>query len=294
MAGTLRLLTRRTRTRPRTRKSASACLRPLRRSGPKRVGWRSTMRGVEFCNLKNPILRLYSRVVVCEIRKIEVLHRLHVIKGLRFGIFALALLVFFMLIVRVIKHQHCCDTEGKERTFKQKARGSAEEMSNFGVLPTLVLATCLWVPIALQQTIVAPCWECYDFEAAAVHEVRDPFAPSAPPSPPTPSPPTPTPTLSRPTPPPPTLTHVACEVPCVLMTDWPRPRAEPPGRDPSLGERSRDGNLPSRLLSHRLQRLQHLHRVERWHEALRFEGFPLGPLHEPLGARGRRRVGGGE
>ena len=216
------------------------------------------------------------------------------IKGIAFGIFALALLVFFLLIVRVIKHQHCCDTEGKERTFKQKARGSAEEMSNFGVLPTLVLATCLWVPIALQQTIVAPCWECYDFEAAAVHEVRDPFAPSAPPSPPTPSPPTPTPTLSRPTPPPPTLTHIACEVPCVLMTDWPRPRAEPPGRDPSLGERSRDGNLPSRLLSHRLQRLQHLHRVERWHEALRFEGFPLGPLHEPLGARGRRRVGPGD
>jgi cytochrome c-type biogenesis protein CcmH/NrfF len=93
------------------------------------------------------------------------------IKGIAWGIFALALLVFFMLIVRVIKHQHCCDAEGKQRTFKQKARGSAEEMSNFGVIPTLVLATCLWVPIAMQQTIVAPCWECYDFEAAAVHEI---------------------------------------------------------------------------------------------------------------------------
>ena len=136
------------------------------------------------------------------------------IKGIAWGIFALALLVFFMLIVRVIKHQHCCDAEGKERTFKQKARGSAEEMSNFGVIPTLVLATCLWVPIAMQQTIVAPCWECYDFEAAAVHEVRDLFAPSAaPPSPPSP----PTPTHSRPPhpipphpiPPHPTLTRVA-------------------------------------------------------------------------------------
>jgi hypothetical protein len=93
------------------------------------------------------------------------------IKGIAWGIFALALLVFFMLIVRVIKHQHCCDAEGKQRTFKQKARGSAEEMSNFGVIPTLVLATCLWVPIAMQHTIVAPCWECYDFEAAAVHEI---------------------------------------------------------------------------------------------------------------------------
>jgi len=93
------------------------------------------------------------------------------IKGIAFGIFALALLVFFMLIGRVLKHQHCCDAEGKERSFKQKARGSAEEMSNFGVLPTFILATCLWVPIALQQTIVAPCWECYDFEAAAVHEI---------------------------------------------------------------------------------------------------------------------------
>ena len=106
------------------------------------------------------------------------------IKGIAFGIFALALLVLFMLLARVMKHQHCCDKEGKERTMKQKARGSAEEMSNFGVLPTLILATCLWVPIALQNTIVAPCWECFDFEAAAVHEVRPPRA--APPSPPNP------------------------------------------------------------------------------------------------------------
>ena len=103
------------------------------------------------------------------------------IEGIAFGIFALALLVLCMLLARVMKHQHCCDKEGKQRTMKQKARGSAEEMSNFGVLPTLVLATCLWVPIALQQTIVAPCWECYDFEAAAVHEVResDPVAPTS-------------------------------------------------------------------------------------------------------------------
>ena len=109
------------------------------------------------------------------------------IEGIAFGIFALAILVFCMLIVRVLKHQHCCDQEGKERTMKQKARGSAEEMSNFGVLPTLILATCLWVPIALQNTIVAPCWECFDFEAAAVHEVRPPRA--APPPPPPPPPP---------------------------------------------------------------------------------------------------------
>ena len=104
------------------------------------------------------------------------------IQGVAFGIFALALLVFFMLIARVMKHQHCC-TSGKKRTFKQKARGSAEEMSAFGVLPTLVLVICLWVPIALHQTILAPCWECYDFEAAAVHEVRDLSAAAPPPSP---------------------------------------------------------------------------------------------------------------
>ena len=71
-----------------------------------------------------------------------------------------------MLIVRVLKHQHCCDQEGKERTLKQKARGSAEEMSNFGVLPTFVLATCLWVPIAMQNTIVAAKRQQKHYEAA--------------------------------------------------------------------------------------------------------------------------------
>jgi len=44
-------------------------------------------------------------------------------------------------------------------------------MSQFGVLPSTVLMLCLWVPIATQRTLLEPCWNCYDFEAAAVHEI---------------------------------------------------------------------------------------------------------------------------
>jgi hypothetical protein len=94
------------------------------------------------------------------------------IQGIAFGIFGLAVIVLIMLLIQVGRHQRCCNEgEGGKRTYKQKARASAQEMSEFGVLPTTALFICLWVPIALQNTIVGPCWECYDFEAAAVHEI---------------------------------------------------------------------------------------------------------------------------
>jgi hypothetical protein len=93
------------------------------------------------------------------------------ILGISFGIFSVAMVVLFVLLFKVGKHQHCCDEEGRKRTCKEKTRLSAKEMADFGVLPTTVLFVCLWVPIALQQTIVKPCWECYDFEAAAVQGI---------------------------------------------------------------------------------------------------------------------------
>ena len=49
-----------------------------------------------------------------------------------------------------------------------------DEMAQFGVLPSTLLMLCLWLPIATQRTLLDPCWNCYDFEAAAVHEARKP------------------------------------------------------------------------------------------------------------------------
>lgn len=95
------------------------------------------------------------------------------IQGIAFGVFALAALICVMLILRVMSHQHCCNHKGEKghRTFKKKLRASAEEMSHFGVLPTTALLLCLWTPISLQNAILKPCWSCFDFEAAAVHEI---------------------------------------------------------------------------------------------------------------------------
>lgn len=92
------------------------------------------------------------------------------VAGIAWGTFGLAALILAMLTIRVMRHQHCCHAQ-QDMTFKQKFRASAEEASHFGVLPTTILLLCLWVPISMQNNIVQPCWECFDFEAAAVHEI---------------------------------------------------------------------------------------------------------------------------
>ena len=100
---------------------------------------------------------------------------LMMVQGIAWGTFSLAVLVAALLILRVLRHQHCfdyCDgIEGNEQTCKQKAKASAEEMASVGVLPMTLLLLCLWTPISMQNNIVDPCWGCYDFEAAAVHEI---------------------------------------------------------------------------------------------------------------------------
>ena len=90
-------------------------------------------------------------------------------QGLAFGVFGLSVVVCFVLIARVAKHQHCgCDSE---RTRSKKAFDILEEVNSWGVLPLAFLLMMLWTPISLQVNIFTPCWECYDFEAAATHEI---------------------------------------------------------------------------------------------------------------------------
>jgi hypothetical protein len=90
-------------------------------------------------------------------------------QGLAYGVFALALVTCIVLISRVAKHQHCgCDSE---RTKAKKAFDILEEVNSWGVLPLGFLLLMLWTPISLQVNIFTPCWECYDFEAAATHEI---------------------------------------------------------------------------------------------------------------------------
>jgi len=57
------------------------------------------------------------------------------------------------------------------RTRREKIKETLRELVGAGVLPTTCTLICLWTPIAIQNNIVEPCWDCHDFEAAAVHEI---------------------------------------------------------------------------------------------------------------------------
>lgn len=97
------------------------------------------------------------------------------LRGIAWGIFALAALFAVLIIVRVARHNHCfgvdSDGDGKVDTCEERIFHSMEEMNSFGVLPLLAILTCLVVPMSLEHNIFSPCWKCFDFEAAAVHEI---------------------------------------------------------------------------------------------------------------------------
>ena len=46
-----------------------------------------------------------------------------------------------------------------------------DEVSKISVLATTMRLLLLWAPPVTYVLIFLPCWECYDFEAAAAHEV---------------------------------------------------------------------------------------------------------------------------
>ena len=46
-----------------------------------------------------------------------------------------------------------------------------QQMGRISVLATTARLLMLWAPPILYVFIFLPCWECYDFEAAAAHEV---------------------------------------------------------------------------------------------------------------------------
>jgi len=98
---------------------------------------------------------------------------LSMVQGIAFGVLALASLLLVGLIIRVARHQCYHGGMGDEKNYgcKRKMRASADEVASWGVLPMTGLLLMLWVPISLQNNVFDPCWQCFDFEAAAVHEI---------------------------------------------------------------------------------------------------------------------------
>ena len=46
-----------------------------------------------------------------------------------------------------------------------------DNVSKISIATTSLRLLLLWAPPVLYMQIFLPCWECYDFEAAAVHEI---------------------------------------------------------------------------------------------------------------------------
>ena len=91
--------------------------------------------------------------------------------------FMLAVFLIILHVRKVLTHEGFSVSKSSKRRSqvkaqrKQKWRILFDELEKIGVLRTTCLLLSLALPIAIQVNIIAPCWECHDFEAAAVHEV---------------------------------------------------------------------------------------------------------------------------
>ena len=63
------------------------------------------------------------------------------------------------------------DIQTVNRSIRKKCDDILVEIKQWGVLPMTALLLSLWVPVSIQMNIFDPCWNCFDFEAAATHEV---------------------------------------------------------------------------------------------------------------------------
>jgi len=89
-----------------------------------------------------------------------------------YGVFSIAVVVLTVKLFFVFKHQHCLHGADEfSRSLRMKCRASIEELASWGVLQSVLLLVCLWAPLACYTQILEPCWSCFDFEAAATHEI---------------------------------------------------------------------------------------------------------------------------
>lgn len=63
-----------------------------------------------------------------------------------------------------------CDRHGSQ-SCRTRCRKSLEELASWSLLGTAIRVVLIVSPSLFYVNIFLPCWECYDFEAAALHEV---------------------------------------------------------------------------------------------------------------------------
>jgi len=98
-----------------------------------------------------------------------------------FGIWGIAMAEMFWRIARFAYKQYLmCELSSTSERRADKATSQEgamefyyqmERMSRINYSPLILRLIFLTVPLMAYEEIILPCWECYDFEAAATHEI---------------------------------------------------------------------------------------------------------------------------
>ena len=83
-----------------------------------------------------------------------------------FSIFSLAALIIGFQLFKVLTRTAC-----HGGTIRDRLKKTMEEISKWSILGLTVRLICLWSPPIAYMNVFLPCWDCYDFEGAATHEV---------------------------------------------------------------------------------------------------------------------------
>ena len=62
------------------------------------------------------------------------------------------------------------DGDGK-LSMKERGRAALEQLSRWNPLIFSITLAAIIAPPAIVVNIFLPCWDCYDFEAAGLHEI---------------------------------------------------------------------------------------------------------------------------
>ena len=85
------------------------------------------------------------------------------------AISGIAATVILMQLIPVFRSQ--CTLDKRERSCRQRMGGALEAIGKWSIVGNSLRLVMLVTPIMFYLNIFLPCWDCYDFESAAAHEV---------------------------------------------------------------------------------------------------------------------------
>ena len=93
------------------------------------------------------------------------------VKLLLFITFALSAVVVLGQLIWLLRATCRSGGDDGPTTCYQKLERTMDVISKWSIMGLLIRLVLLWAPPILYYSIFLPCWDCFDFEAAATHEV---------------------------------------------------------------------------------------------------------------------------